>query len=83
MTTQATKRLCACGCGVTLNSYNQDDRTWACRELAERTTPPAPPVEERPRFDGRVNLLTGRERGSDRVEIEAMLVEHGRGVKWR
>ena len=36
MTTNATKRTCACGCGVFLRSTSGDDMTWACRERRVR-----------------------------------------------
>lgn len=52
VTTNATKRTCACGCGVFIRSGSHDDMTWACRqrqveqaEAAERDAP-APPTRE-------------------------------------
>lgn len=30
-TAVATKRVCACGCGVPLSRYNRDDYTYSCR----------------------------------------------------
>lgn len=32
ITAVATKRVCACGCGVPLSRYNHDDYTHACRD---------------------------------------------------
>ena len=46
MTTNATKRTCACGCGVFLRSTSGDDMTWACRErrVKQAETRPDPPL---------------------------------------
>lgn len=71
MTTNATKRTCACGCGVFLSAYSNDDMTWQCRE---RTAAQAAGAEEyvakkKEPLHSRESLLAA---------ITAYVDEHGR-----
>ena len=60
-TAVAAKRVCACGCGVSLSRYNLDDYTWQCRERVVETFgedgPPAPKPKKRPNVYNR-EILT-------------------------